>query len=335
MDDYIFQATTTSLNHLSSILSSIPTTNVLLIINQDGLIFITEDFKTIRLEILFSKELFTEFKLKPNIEDNDEEEIKLNFELKPIVESLNIASREKINQVSIYIKNVNNINGIILIYQDFKIVEKCEIFSIIDNDIESFNPFFEILDDNLLMDLELKNNFIKDLFKEFKEFDINYIHFYSNGNGFNLIGKNESSLEIYKIPSNLINFNSKIKNNKILTSLKYNLLFKYHKIFKYVESLKILKTKRILNFKILSTYLCNNSGSKNDYTGTLINLSFMLEDYQDLDINEIISNEIESIESNDIISNDNVPQEDNFNNELNENLVEINKENEIDVPLFL
>lgn len=350
---YAFSATTNSLNHISNVLSSISTISneVLVIINADGLSFIAENSHICRVECTFEKKLFTTFDFNLAFdcdEDDDDNNNNNNYNkfiinIKPIVESLSLALKNvSSTECTLFYKGHGS--PFMLIFEDNKMIERCEFQPIINLELEETNSGFEINQNNLLIEGTIKSKVFYNSIKDLKDINTEEIFICGLNSKLSIISKSDMGLSKIFLPNEKSILDNLIINNN------NNIDISCYKFSIFELCLKSMKLSTKCKFKrdenLLSLHLLNLFGNDlpRNYSGTIVEFKFLQLVDKELEMKSILKNldEINDLNDN-AINNDAVNGHitSNFNdndNDTHGNNYNSDQESDypgIEVPIFL
>lgn len=289
-ENYLFNCTTNSLPHISAVLNGLPSSikKLYFVANSDGISFVAEEDRVTLIEVFFENTLFSAFSLR-----EDYEEIRVSLDNRSLIECLNIASKET-NQISIFLKELGD--DLVLIYQDTKIVEKCQLRTYADASMET-GLDLEIGDDCEWEITITDGALFFDFLKDFKDLLSTNIYFCLNDySDLYIVGVSESgSTLVYKLPSKFIDV--LIKTEEII-HFKDSQIFNVLKMFKSITRIKIVKAQHLIKFQIFSNQLINSLSS---YKDTLINITMMRSDHEFIENTILKAISIENEEENNLV----------------------------------
>ncbi|KAH3687939.1 hypothetical protein WICPIJ_001095 [Wickerhamomyces pijperi] len=268
-ENYLFNCSTNSLPHLSAVLNGLPSTSTKIhfIANNEGVFFTSTDSKVSLIEVFFEAALFSTFTLR-----EDHEEIRISLDSKSLMESLNIASKET-NQISIFLKELGD--DLVLIYQDVKIVERCQLHTYIGADSE-INTDLEIGDE---CEWEICLNDGSMFFEVLKDFkDLLALHVYltlTESGDLYVVGLTDTSSSIvYKVPAKFVDTLNKTDEILYLKNTQVALVLR---MIRSASKVKVIKSQHILRFQIFTNQLINSLSS---YKDTVINITMMRVEHE-------------------------------------------------------
>lgn len=265
------------------------------------------------------------------------------MELTPIAESLSLASKSSSSTNSATSNTSTDCtvfykgNGFpfILIFEDNKMIERCEFSTFINLELEANNLGFELNQREILMEGIIKADVLYDALKDLKDINAEEIFIHgSNRNGknkFAIISKSDvghSTLYLPNERSILEKLIVNTKNKMDISCYKFTIFNKFLKTIKLSNKCKFKRDENILSLNLLSLF---GSDLPKNYTGTVIDFKILqLSDKDELFENLISDKEEEEIEEN---SQHYLPRD---HNNILQNAEEEDEGNGgIDVPIFL
>jgi len=310
-------------------------------------------------EITLEKSLFTTYQYNSTVvtkndddsdtEDSDnelQEKDKFAVELTPIAESLSLASKNN--------NNSNNSNTdctifykgsgypFILIFEDNKMIERCEFSTFINLELEANNLGFELNQRELLIEGIIKSDVLYDALKDLKDINAEEIYIYGSyknqKNKFAIISKSDVGHSTLYLPNERSILEKLIihTQNKIdISCYKFAIFNKFLRAIKLSNKCKFKRDENILSLNLLSL---NGHDLPKNYSGTVIDFKILQLSDKDEDLNHLI------LEDEDEIGQEPTQQHNGDNNTITNhnnyrNGVIQNEEEEdnggIDVPIFL
>ncbi|CCH44644.1 DNA damage checkpoint control protein RAD17 [Wickerhamomyces ciferrii] len=331
-------------------------------------------------EITLEKSLFTTYQYNPQTKDKDNNDDtddsdsnsdsnsidntnqnKFAVDLTPIAESLSLASKNNTqfngNNNNYYSQTECTIfykgSGypFILIFEDNKMIERCEFSTFINLELEANNIGFELNQNDLLVEGIIKSDVLYDALKDLKDINSEQIYIYAtsqqdNNNNNNksyerlaLISKSEVGNSTLYLPNEksilekLIIYNNDQYN---LSCYEFNIFNKFLKSIKLSNKCKFKKDSNKLSLNLLSLY---GFDLPKNYTGTIFDFKILQKDFDEPIENLIPENEKQRLERQDQQVEQHEQQheqeQDNIRYNLNENQYEEEENGGIDVPIFI
>lgn len=206
-EDILFSATTVHLEHITTALNCLtPFGNkddVLIIIDNDGLSFASENNHVVKIQLFLSKELFMSYNYRAAGDDSDSH-TKLCVKINHILDSVSVVSRDKDDIVECTLSYNGEGSPFILIFEDSLITEKVEYSTYLLKNID--NTGLELDRDQVAFECMIKGEVLYSALKDLKEIGCKECYTYaltgSNGrNMFALISKGQLGLSKILLPS--------------------------------------------------------------------------------------------------------------------------------------
>ena len=315
-------------------------------------------------EITLEKSLFTTYQYnpsRPNVtrrEDSDTEESDLDdqekdkfaVDLVPIVESLSLASKNNNNGNNFTAAAYGNSSTdctvfykgsgypFILIFEDNKMIERCEFSTFINLELEANNLGFELNQRNLLIEGIIKADVLYDALKDLKDIGAEEIYIYgSNKNHktkFAIISKSDVGHSTLYLPNERSILEKLIvttKNKIDISCYKFAIFNKFLKSIKLSNKCKFKRDENILSLNLLSLH---GFDLPKNYTGTVIDFKILQLSDKDEQFEHLISDDDEEEIEQEESQHYQLPPTNNNNYQTY-----IDQEEEenggIDVPIFL
>lgn len=205
-----FVATTVHLDHITTALNCLTAfgtkEDVLIYIDRDGLSFVRENNRVIKMQLLLAKELFMSYTYEAdeNI-DEENDHMKLCIKINHLLDSVNILNRNTDDVVECTMSYDGNGSQFVLIFEDSLISERVSYSTYLVKEIDNTGL---ILDKNqLIMECIIQGEVLYSALKDLKEIDCKECYIYAKtyedgSNVFALISKSNQGISKIKIPSN-------------------------------------------------------------------------------------------------------------------------------------
>lgn len=204
-----FVATTVHLDHITTALNCLTAfgtkEDVLIYIDRDGLSFVRENNRTIKIQLLLAKELFMSYTYEGDDDvDEENDHMKLCIKINHLLDSVNIMNNNNDDVVECTMSYDGNGAQFVLIFEDSLISERVSYSTYLVKEIDNTGL---ILDKNqLIMECIIRGDVLYSALKDLKEIDCKECYVYAKtyedgGNLFALISKSNQGISKIKIPS--------------------------------------------------------------------------------------------------------------------------------------
>lgn len=292
------------------------------------------------------KSLFTTYQYNPtasnsdtddsdNESQNGNDQDKFAVELTTIAESLSLASKDNTGsnsntECTVFYKGSGH--PFILIFEDNKMIERCEFSTFINLELEANNLGFELKQRELLLEGIIKSDVLYDALKDLKDISAEEIYIYgSNRNHKNklaIISKSDVGQSTLYLPNERsilekLIVHSPAKVDK--SCYKFSIFNRFLRAIRLSNKCKFKRDENILSLNLLSLH---GGDLPKNYTGTVIDFKILqLSDKEDEVDQLIMEDEGEAEEPVHYY---------HVNNNREEEEEEEEEENGgIDVPIFL
>lgn len=262
-------------------------------------------------EITLEKSLFTTYQYNPTTSDSDTDDSdnesengnqdKFAVELTTISESLSLASKNNTGsnsntECTVFYKGTGH--PFILIFEDNKMIERCEFSTFINLELEANNLGFELNQRELLLEGIIKSDVLYDALKDLKDISAEEIYIYGSNrnhkNKFAIISKSDVGHSTLYLPNERSILEKLIVHgtNKVdISCYKFSIFNRFLRAIRLSNKCKFKRDENILSLNLLSLH---GGDLPKNYTGTVIDFKILqLSDKEDQVDQLIMEDELE------------------------------------------